>query len=84
MTNDEQPNFHLSRGEAATLVYALDEYRAAQQKLCQRARRETSHKPGKAAGYAMSAASAQLLRERLMTFCVDNGWLSLKPERATQ
>ena len=77
------PNFHLSRMDAATLMYALGDYQAANGRAARRTMKATRYVPGKAAGYAAAAGSAQEIRERVMRFMVDNGWLDMKPEKTT-
>jgi len=76
-----EPNFYLSRGEIGTLIYALDQCAATSRNLIERARKNNMrHLPGVAAGYAMAAAEAETLRERLTRYAVDQGWITLKPE----
>lgn len=80
MINDDKPNFYVSRGDASTLVFALEEYRRASAEAMQRAKKSRIQIPGEVASYAVAAADAQLLRHRVLRFMTERDWLKLKSE----
>jgi hypothetical protein len=67
----------LSRGDANVVRCALEAYRRECRLAIANINRDASaHKPGHAAGYAMAAAEAQDLYNRVTKYCVDRGWLA--------
>ena len=63
----------LDREEAALLMYALANWAARNNDLSQMAQRRL--KPEAMAVYAATAAAARELRERLVAFSKEQGWI---------
>lgn len=69
------PEFTLDRGDTGIAIAALEASIELWRAELRKVQRRKRHIPGEAAAIAVQIAGAIEIRDRLLAYCVENGWI---------